>query len=72
MNNENTPGFGDVLEKNNLSDIPEAHCYLKVNEIVEYNFLNIKDINDIVIVIILPNQLGNICIKILLKKNIVP
>jgi len=33
MNNENTPGIGDLLEKNNLSDIPEAHCYLKVNEI---------------------------------------
>lgn len=31
MNNKNTPGIGDVLERNNLSHIPEAHCFLKVN-----------------------------------------
>lgn len=30
MNAQNTPGIGDALEKNQLSDIPEAHCYLKV------------------------------------------
>lgn len=33
MNNKNTPGIGDVLQRNKLSDIPEAHCYLKVNGI---------------------------------------
>lgn len=30
MNDKNTPGIGDVLKRNNLSYIPEAHCYLKV------------------------------------------
>ncbi len=29
MNDENTPGIGDVLKRNNLDYIPEAHCYLR-------------------------------------------
>ena len=28
MNERNTPGVGEVLERNGLSSIPEAHCYL--------------------------------------------
>lgn len=28
MNEKNTPGVGDVLEKNNLEFMPEAHTYL--------------------------------------------
>jgi len=31
MNEKNTPGIGQVLIENDLSFIPEAHCYLKVN-----------------------------------------
>ncbi|MEJ6583089.1 MAG: hypothetical protein QNL61_02970 [Crocinitomicaceae bacterium] len=31
MNAKNTPVLGEVLEKNNLTEIPEAYCYLKVN-----------------------------------------
>lgn len=34
MSKENMPKIGTVLEENNLDYIPEAHCYLKVNEIV--------------------------------------
>jgi len=29
MNQENTPGVGDVLEKYGLKNLPEAHCYLR-------------------------------------------
>jgi hypothetical protein len=29
MNAQNTPGIGQVLDKYNLTEIPEAHCYLK-------------------------------------------
>ena len=31
MNEINTPGIGQTLRENDLSYIPEAHCYLKVN-----------------------------------------
>lgn len=31
MSAKNTPGIGRVLDENDLSFIPEAHCYLKVN-----------------------------------------
>lgn len=31
MNESNTPGIGQILSDNNLSYLPEAHCYLKVN-----------------------------------------
>ncbi len=34
MSNENTPGIGDVLLKNNLEYIPEAHNYLKYNNVI--------------------------------------
>lgn len=30
MNSINTPGIGDHIEQANLSYIPEAHCYLKI------------------------------------------
>lgn len=33
MSKENTPKIGTVLENNNLAYIPEAHCYLKINDI---------------------------------------
>ena len=32
MNNSNTPGIGDELVNNSIEHIPEAHCYLKINE----------------------------------------
>jgi hypothetical protein len=32
MNATNTPKIGDVLKKNNLEYLPEAHCYLKIND----------------------------------------
>ncbi len=31
MNSNNTPKIGDVLTKNSLNFIPEAHCYLDIN-----------------------------------------
>jgi hypothetical protein len=31
MNENNTPGVGNVLSKYGLNSIPEAHCYLKHN-----------------------------------------
>lgn len=31
MNERNTPGVGEVLIRNGLSSIPEAHCYLVYN-----------------------------------------
>lgn len=31
MNNQNTPKIGDVLVKNGLDFMPEAHCYLSIN-----------------------------------------
>jgi len=33
MNEVNTPKLGDLLTKNNIKYIPEAHCYLKINQI---------------------------------------
>lgn len=33
MNEVNTPKLGDLLSKNNIKYIPEAHCYLKINQI---------------------------------------
>lgn len=31
MNHINTPGIGNIIVNNNLKYIPEAHCYLKLN-----------------------------------------
>jgi len=31
MNEINTPGIGTILSDNNINFIPEAHCYLKIN-----------------------------------------
>ena len=33
MNEVNTQKLGDLLTKNNINYIPEAHCYLKINQI---------------------------------------
>ena len=33
MNETNTPKIGNLLSINNLRFIPEAHCYLKVNNV---------------------------------------
>jgi hypothetical protein len=47
MNSTNTPNIGDVLDRNNLDFIPEAHCYLKVNgERIDYTSNN-SDFNRI-------------------------
>ncbi len=32
MNQKNTPGIGNVLVENNLDFVPEAHCYLSIQE----------------------------------------
>jgi hypothetical protein len=42
MNRENTPGIGNNLEKNGLTSIPEAHCYLKF-ENTRYDFTTYED-----------------------------
>lgn len=34
MTEENTPGILSVLEKWKLSYVPEAHCYLKINQVI--------------------------------------
>ena len=31
MNEVNTPNIGNVLSENSIDYIPEAHCYLKIN-----------------------------------------
>lgn len=33
MSEANTPKLGDLLSSNNIKYIPEAHCYLKINQI---------------------------------------
>lgn len=33
MNEATTPKLGDLLLRNNIEYIPEAHCYLKINQI---------------------------------------
>ena len=33
MNEANTPKLGDLLSKKNIEYLPEAHCYLKINQI---------------------------------------
>ena len=32
MNEKNTPGIDNVLTENSIDFIPEAHCYLKIND----------------------------------------
>ena len=32
MNQQNTPKIGSILSDNQLTFIPEAHCYLKIND----------------------------------------
>ena len=33
MNEKNTPKLNNLLSKNDIKYIPEAHCYLKINEV---------------------------------------
>ena len=33
MNETNTPKIGDLLSNNKIEYIPEAHCYLKINQV---------------------------------------
>ncbi len=48
MNKKNTPNIGDVFKENPIDFIPEAHCYLKINNVrtdittIESNFEMIK------------------------------
>jgi hypothetical protein len=35
MNRDNTPKISAILEANHLDYIPEAHCYLKVDDIIK-------------------------------------
>lgn len=52
MNQQNTPGIGDVLAKANLEYLPEGHCYLKY-ERKRYDFTNpasdIKRIEEVIL-----------------------
>ena len=49
MNSKNTPKIGNALNKTTINYIPEAHCYLKIeNERLDFtsstsNFFKIKD-----------------------------
>jgi beta-phosphoglucomutase-like phosphatase (HAD superfamily) len=46
MNAENTPEVADTLKQNNLDYMPEAHCYLKIdNEIIDVMKVNSKPEN---------------------------
>jgi hypothetical protein len=41
MDGQNTPGIGKVLEEHSLEFIPEAHCYLSINnEILDITKVN--------------------------------
>lgn len=68
MSESNTPKIGDVLTKNNLTYIPEAHCYLKYDNLPiditshNSNFENIKN-SIIEEIIIQPFQIGNYKVK---------
>ena len=43
MNGINTPGLADILTKHNIDYIPEAHCYLLVNnEAIDVTHINSK------------------------------
>lgn len=43
MNETNTPGVGRVLAKYNIDYIPEAHCYIEVNnEAIDVTHINSK------------------------------
>ena len=83
MSEKNTPKIGSILSNNNLNYIPEAHCYLKVNnEIIDVttttsNFDKIK--NDIIDEFeIQPNQVADFkvnyhkkfILKWIIKENI--
>ncbi|WP_297868252.1 hypothetical protein [uncultured Flavobacterium sp.] len=64
MNEVNTPKLGDLLSRNNIEYIPEAHCYLKINQIpVDATTLDSfydKIKHDILIEIeIIPNQVSD-------------
>lgn len=63
MNEKNTPKIGNALAKNSINYIPEAHCYLKIDEkkiditTPKSSFDNLK--NDIISEIeILPEQVS--------------
>ena len=76
MNEVNTPKLGDLLSRNNIEYIPEAHCYLKINQIpVDATTLDSfydKIKHDILIEIeIIPNQVSDFKVeyhKAFLKK----
>jgi hypothetical protein len=64
MNEANTPKLGNLLSNNNIEYIPEAHCYLKINQVpvdvttVDSFYDKIKQ--DIVVEIeITPNQVSD-------------
>ncbi len=63
MNKFNTPAIKFILEKYNINYIPEAHCYLKINEI-RFDFtkpeININDFKKDLLIEkeINPNQVG--------------
>ncbi len=64
MNNTNTPKIGDELTKNSLDYIPEAHCYLEIEDVKKDYTNNTADFskikNDILKEInIQPEQVAN-------------
>jgi hypothetical protein len=74
MNEQNTPGVGQVLRKAKIDAIPEAHCYLKISG-VRYDFTGLNQgssspFDDLLLEqCVLPEQLSSVKID-LHKKEI--
>jgi hypothetical protein len=72
MNSNNTPQISDILKHYNLQEIPEAHNYLKINEVIldctRKNSKSEDFINDLIEEIeIQPNQITDF--KVEFHKN---
>jgi hypothetical protein len=72
MDNSNTPGLGDVLQRHNLDYMPEAHNYFKVgSERFDFTFPHAKttgfDGEVLEETVILPHQITDY--KVALHKN---
>ncbi|PWK19759.1 hypothetical protein [Xanthomarina spongicola] len=64
MCEENTQGVGSVLKKWQLTYLPEAHCYLKINNIITditSNTISSKTFEESILIEeeITPNQIGS-------------
>lgn len=69
MNSQNTAGIGSILENYNLSFIPEAHTYLRINnEIFDVTGLQTSErsFTDSILkeLYVLPDQVGDFKVKL--------